>query len=163
MSIFSGGWTEIEDALKSSKEVGKPWILKSKCKVQSSTATGFLKCEQLLFVSSDDLKRDIEDMWNKVLVIANENHWRSVCFPVDSSVISSVAELMSILASGVSEKLDSSLELKFCLWNTKDQLRGHILDISNLYLTPEVYYPIHFLNVKTEKMQTTKKGKLLVF
>lgn len=168
MSIFAGGWTEIEGAVKSSKEVGKTWISKSsKCQVHSSTVTGFLKCEQLLFVSSDDLKRDIDDMWNKVLVIANENHWRSICFPVDSSLISSVAELLSILAIGVSEKLESSLELKLCLWDAKNQLRGHILDICNQCLSSEVYYPIHFLDVKTEKMQTTKKGKfngvLMVF
>lgn len=127
----------------------------------SSGETGFLKCRQLLFVSSANLLKDIEEVWNKVLEDADENQWRSICFPVELSLITDgfLARFLSILAKGVSKRLQNSLEIQFCAWDTNESLRGRILDIFHQCLSSE-YIPIHCLEDEKERKQDTKKSKL---
>lgn len=125
----------------------------------SSGETGFLKCRQLLFVSSENLLRDVEEVWNKVLEDANENQWRSICFPVELSLITDgiLARFLAILAKGVSKRLKNSLEIQFCAWDANESLRGRILDICSQCL-PSEYIPIHCLADEKERIQDTKKS-----
>lgn len=161
--LILGGWTDLEDAVTDSKEVQKFSILKSsKCKVTSSSATGFLKCRQLLFVSSENLQRDIEDIWNKVLGDVSENKWRSICFPVESSEIidGTLSRLLSFQAKEGKKKLESSLEIQFCLWDSDKSLQEKIHNICKQQLSPDISL-INF-NVDGESLQDMKKGKVSV-
>lgn len=126
----------------------------------SSGETGFLKCRQLLFVSSENLLKDIEEVWNKVLEDAYENQWRSICFPVELSQITDgfLARFLSILTKGVSKRLKNSFEIQFCAWDANESLRGRVLDICSQRLSSG-YIQIHCLADEKERMQDTNKSK----
>lgn len=128
--------------------------------MDSSGETGFLKCRQLLFVSSENSLKDIEEIWNKVLEDANENQWRSICFPVELLLITGgfLARFLSILTKGGSKRLKNSLEIQFCTWDTNESLKGRILDICHQCLSSG-YLPIHCLADEKERIQGTKKSK----
>lgn len=150
----------MENVAKESKEVLRKWTVKStKSKVLSSPMTGSLKCRNILYVCSDNLERDIEDIWSKVLEAVKENQWHSVCFPVEASLLDdkSLHNLLSVVAKSPPKATQSRLELVLCFKEAESSLRTQLVNLCQTKLS-EKFLPVKLHVDEVDEKPSSSKG-----